>query len=254
MTDWSPAAYLKFENERTRPARDLLAQVPLQQVRKAVDVGCGPGNSTELIVARYPGAEIVGIDSSPAMLDQARQRVPGVRFEPADANSWVPKPDADLVFANASYQWIAGHLEQLPRVLAALRPGAVLAVQMPDNLGEPTHRLMREVAASGPWANRLAQAARAPLPEVRQYYDALRPYAERLDIWHSIYNHVLADAAAIVAWISSTGLRPFLEPLDEGERRAFLDTYLAKVTAAYPITADGKVLLRFPRLFIVAQR
>ena len=174
MTDWSPAAYLKFEDERTRPARDLLAQVPLQQVRKAVDVGCGPGNSTELVVARYPGAEIVGIDSSPAMLDQARQRVPGVRFEPADANSWVPKPDADLVFANASYQWIAGHLEQLPRVLAALRPGAVLAVQMPDNLGEPTHRLMREVAASGPWANRLAPIVEAinrrpDIHEVRMY-------------------------------------------------------------------------------------
>jgi trans-aconitate 2-methyltransferase len=254
MTDWSPAAYLKFEDERTRPARDLLAQVPLQQARQAIDVGCGPGNSTELIVARYPDAAVLGIDSSPAMLDQARQRVPRARFEPADANSWVPKPEVDLVFANASYQWVDGHLQQLPQVLAALRPGAVLAVQMPDNLGEPTHQVMREVAAAGPWASRLADAARAPLPSVHQYYEALQPVAARLDIWHSIYNHVLADAAAIVAWISSTGLRPFLEPLTEDERRAFLAAYLEKVTAAYPATADGKVLLRFPRLFIVAQR
>lgn len=254
MPDWSPAAYLKFEDERTRPARDLLAQVPLQQVRQAVDVGCGPGNSTELLVARYKEAAILGIDSSPAMLDQARKRVPRARFEPADANNWVPQPEVDLVFANASYQWVAGHLAHLPLVLGALRPGAVLAVQMPDNLGEPTHQIMRDVAAAGPWASRLAHAARAPLPSVRRYYEALQPVAARLEIWHSIYNHVLADAAAIVAWLSSTGLRPFLEPLTEGERRDFLDAYLEKITTAYPATADGKVLLRFPRLFIVAQR
>ena len=111
--DWSPSTYLKFEDERTRAARDLLAQVPLTAVRSAVDVGCGPGNSTELIAERYPQAEVIGLDNSPAMLDAARRRLPGVRFEAADANVWTPDADVDLVYANATYQWIPGHLEQL---------------------------------------------------------------------------------------------------------------------------------------------
>jgi trans-aconitate 2-methyltransferase len=253
MADWSPATYLKFEDERTRPARDLLAQVPLDRVATAIDMGCGPGNSTELIAQRYPEASVTGLDSSPAMLEEARARLPTARFETADAEHWVPDGDVDLVFANAIYQWVPGHLQQLPRILEALKPGAMLAVQMPDNIAEPSHRLMREVAAGGPWAQTLRHAARAPLPTVRAYYEALKPHAGRVDIWHTAYNHVLADASAIVEWVKGTGLRPFIDPLSAAERQDFLGTYLNEVAAAYPSTVDGKVLLRFPRLFIVAQ-
>ncbi len=254
MPDWSPATYLKFEDERTRPAADLLGRVPLDRAERVVDVGCGPGNSTELLAARFPDADILGLDNSPAMLDEARRRLPGLRFEPADADRWLPDPATDLVYANATYQWVPDHLAQLPRVLAALRPGAVLAVQMPDNLAEPTHRLMKDVAHAGAWADRLKGAPREPLPPPRTYYDALQPHAARLDIWHTIYNHPLADAAAIVEFVRSTGLRPFLDPLSDAERREFVARYTARIAEAYPPMADGRVLLRFPRLFIVAQR
>ena len=230
--------------------------MPLAEVRKAVDMGCGPGNSTELIATRYPDAALTGLDSSPAMLAEARSRLPNARFELADAETWVPDGETDLVFANAIYQWVPGHLAQLPRVLDAMKPGGVLAVQMPDNVTEPSHQLMREVATEGLWAERLQNAARVPLPAPRVYWsDPLRPFgARRLDIWHTAYNHVLADAAAIVEWLRATGLRLFVDPLDEGERRSFLAVYQAKIAAAYPPTVDGKVLLRFPRLFLVAQR
>jgi len=254
MSDWSPATYLKFEDERTRPAVDLLAHVPLDRARHVVDVGCGPGNSTELLAARFAGADILGLDNSPAMLEAARQRLPALRFEPADAATWIPDPQTDLVFANATYQWVPDHFAQLPRVLAALPPGAVLAVQMPDNVETTTHRLMREVARNGPWAERLAGAARLPLPPPSAYYQALRPHAARLDIWHTIYNHPLAGAPAIVEFVRSTGLRPYLDPLDEAQRAEFLARYTAKIAEAYPAMADGKVLLGFSRLFIIAQR
>lgn len=254
MPDWSPATYLKFEDERTRAARDLLAQVPLTSLRKAVDVGCGPGNSTELIVDRYPDADVIGLDNSPAMLAEAQKRLPKSRFENADANSWLPGANVDLVYANATYQWIPDHIRHLPRVLAALSPGAVLAVQMPDNLTEPTHKLMVQTAIDLGWGERLASAARDPLPPPSAYYNALKPHAARLDIWHSIYNHVLDGPAAIVEFIRSTGLRPFLDPLADPERAQFLAAYTAKIAAAYPPTSDGKALLRFPRLFFVAQR
>jgi trans-aconitate 2-methyltransferase len=253
-TDWSPATYLKFEDERTRPARDLLAQVRSEAVRKIVDVGCGPGNSTELLTARYPAAEVIGLDNSPAMLEEARRRLPNVRFEFANADVWVPNADVELVFANAIYQWVPHHLEHLPRVLAALPAGAALAVQMPDNLSEPTHRLMREVALADAWSGRLAGAARDPLPPAGVYYEALRPIAARLEIWRTTYHHVLRGADAIVEFVRSTGLRPFLDPLSDAERREFTAAYTAGITAAYPPLADGNVLLTFPRLFLVAER
>ncbi|MGH8141398.1 MAG: trans-aconitate 2-methyltransferase [Steroidobacteraceae bacterium] len=254
MTDWSPASYLKFEDERTRPARDLLAQVRSARVRKVVDVGCGPGNSTQLLAIRYPEAQIIGLDNSPAMLEEARRRLPGVRFHCADAAIWTPDSDVDLVFANATYQWVPSHLEQLPRVLAALTEHAVLAVQMPDNLAEPIHRLMREVAAAGPWGPRLAGAARDALPPAQVYYEALRPAAMRLDVWRTTYHHVLPDPVAIVEFVRATGLRPFLDPLSESERAEFLAIYTDRIAAAYPRLTDGNVLLGFPRLFLVAER
>lgn len=254
MTDWSPSTYRKFEDERTRPARDLLAQVAVAKPRIVVDMGCGPGNSTELLVERFPDAEVVGLDTSPNMLEEARLRVPGARFDFADANHWVPGSGTDVVFANAIYQWVPDNLAVLTRVLGALEPGATMAVQMPDNINEPSHAAMRELAADGPWAEKLRDAARPALPSVRQYYEALAPLASRVDIWHTTYNHVLAHADAVVEWVRATGLRPFLDPLDAAEKAVYLARYRAKIAEAYPALASGQVLLRFPRLFIVARR
>jgi trans-aconitate 2-methyltransferase len=251
---WSPSVYLQFCDERTRPAHDLLSQVPLVNPSQIVDMGCGPGNSTRLLADRYPRSTIVGLDSSAAMLAEARLGLPGLRFDLADANGWMPEPSTDLVFANAIYQWVPDHLALFPRILASLKPGGVLAVQMPDNLAEPTHRLMSVVAADPRWSDRLRAAARDPLPPVRGYYEALQPVSSRLDVWHTVYNHVLDGPDAIVDWVRGTGLRPFLEPLTGDERSQFLAAYRDRIADAYPPAADGKVLLPFPRLFIVAQR
>ena len=254
MADWSAQQYLKFEDERTRPARDLLAQVPLQEARKVVDIGCGPGNSTELLVRRWPLAAVIGVDTSADMLRQARERLPKQTFVEANVAHWVPPANTDLLFANAIFQWVPDHLRQLQRLLGALPAGGALAVQMPDNLDEPSHVMMREVAHAGPWRETLADAARARdvLPKPGAYYDALRPLCQRIEIWHTIYNHVLADATAIVEWVKGTGLKPFVDPLEPAERKEFVREYTARVAAAYPPQVDGKVILRFPRFFVVA--
>jgi trans-aconitate 2-methyltransferase len=254
MADWSAEQYLKFEDERTRPARDLLAQIPLADARRVVDIGCGPGNSTELLARRWPQAAVTGVDTSADMLRQARERLPGHSFIEANIAHWAPPEQTDVLFANAIFQWVPGHLRQLQRLLGALAPGGVLAVQMPDNLDELVHVLMREVAHQGPWREKLAETARARdvLPKPGVYYDALGPLCSRLEIWHTVYNHVLADAAAVVEWVKGTGLRPFVDSLEPPERKQYVAEYTARVAASYLPQADGKVLLRFPRIFIVA--
>lgn len=252
--DWNARQYLKFEDERTRPSRDLLAQVHLPDAGFVVDLGCGPGNSTQLLAERFPGAELLGLDTSPDMLDTARKRLPHARFERADASTFIlPKP-ADLIFANAVLQWVPDHAALFPRLLSLLAPGGVLAVQMPDNLDEPSHTAMREAAMSGPWADRLEEATRARtvLPEPGVYYDMLAGAATRVDIWHTIYNHPLEGVPAIVEWVKGTGLRPFIDPLEGDERAEFLEDYAARLADPYPARVDGKVLLAFPRLFMVA--
>jgi len=256
VSDWNPQLYRRFEDERTRPARDLLARVALDAPRLVIDLGCGPGNSTELLVDRYPDAEIVGTDNSEPMLVEARSRLPGCRFELSDIATWRPGTPPDLIYANAALQWVGDHETLIPRLFEALAPGGVLAIQMPDNREELTHRAMRDVAALSPWSNHIDDAASVrtrilPLPD---YYDLLAPRAAQIDVWRTAYQHPMESPAKIVEWVRSTGLRPFIDPLPAAERESYLAEYERRIADAYPPRADGRRLLAFPRMFIVAQR
>jgi trans-aconitate 2-methyltransferase len=256
--DWNPGLYRRYEDERTRPAAELLARVPLAHASLALDLGCGPGNSTQLLVQRFPAAQIIGIDNSPAMVRSAAARLPQVRFELADVASWEPqsRQRPDLIFANATLQWVPDHPRLLPWLFSLLAPDGVLAIQMPDNYQEPTRRLMRELADRAPWNAFLGDAdqVRTQLLSIQGYYDLLVTEAARVDVWLTIYQHPMASAAAILEWLRATGLRPFLEPLSEQLRATFLAEYELRIDAAYPPRADGQRLLAFPRMFIVAQR
>ncbi|NLH82764.1 MAG: trans-aconitate 2-methyltransferase [Phyllobacteriaceae bacterium] len=256
MSDWNPALYARFADERARPIADLLARVPLDAPRTIVDLGFGAGASTAPLVARFPEARVLGLDTSPAMLEKARTAVPTARFALADVAAWEPEAPVDLLFSNATLQWVGDHPTLLPRLMGHLAPGGVLAVQMPDNLDEPSHASMRAVAAEPPFAEvlREAAAARAPLLSFEATHDALAPSATTVEIWRTTYVHPLAGPEKIVEMVSSTGLKPFLDPLDAEAHALFLARYGARIAAAYPRTRDGHVLFRFPRLFFVAVR
>jgi trans-aconitate 2-methyltransferase len=253
---WSARQYVAFEEERTRPVRDLVAAVPGGSVRHAIDLGCGPGNSTEVLLDRFPDAAVSGLDSSPDMIEAARRRLPAVEFEVGSVETWDAPGPFDVILANAVFHWVPDHASLFPRLMAKLAGGGALAVQMPDNLEEPSHRLMRQVASEGPWAERLGAAAgeRTEVQTAEWYFRLLQPLCARVDVWRTTYHHLLAGPSAVVEWFKGSGLRPFLAPLDEPQRAAYLARYEAAIAAAYPPAADGTVLLPFPRLFIVAVR
>ena len=253
MTSWSDAQYLLFASERTRPARELLSRVPLASARHVVDLGCGPGNSTALLRERWPDARLTGVDSSAEMLRRAQQDLPGVDWVCADAGCFTSSQPLDVLFSNALLQWLPDHANLLPALLAQLAPGGVLAIQMPYNFSEPSHRLMRETP--GPWAARTSSVrARSPVETPAFYYDALAPIASAVDIWQTRYEHVMPDVTAIVEWVKGTGLRPYLDVLEPEERSAYVAAYAQGLDAAYPSRRDGRRLFSFPRLFVVATR
>lgn len=254
---WSAKQYVAFEDERTRPVRDLVNAIPGTEARTVVDIGCGPGNSTEVLAARFPEAVVTGLDSSTDMIEAARQRRPEFSFEVASIESWDEPGPYDAILANAVLRWLPDHAALLPRLTCKLAPGGSLAVQMPDNLDEPAHRLMRDVAAAGPWADQLAGAAgaRTTMENAGWYYSLLLPHCTRVDVWRTTYHHPLEGGVdAVVEWFRGSGLRPFLDPLSEADRAAYLDRYRAELACAYPALPNGTVLLPLPRLFIVATR
>jgi trans-aconitate 2-methyltransferase len=214
---WSASQYTKFEEERTRPVRDLVAAIPTAEASRAIDLGCGPGNSTEVLMARYPTASITGIDSAGDMVRAARERLPNVSFERADIATWQTPGPWDVILANAVLHWVPAHAVLLPRLVAALSSGGSLAVQMPDNLAEPSHVLMRQVADDGPWTEKLAgaQGERSQVAPAAWYYGLLRPRCARVDVWRTTYHHPLAGIDAVVEWFKGSGLRPFLSPLNQ---------------------------------------
>jgi len=255
--NWSARQYTAFEDERTRPVRDLLSVFPNTYTGQVIDLGCGPGNSTQVLSAKLPAARIRGLDSSADMIEAARKRLPQLKFSVEDIMHWNDPGPFDVILANAVFQWVPDHASLFPGLIRKLAAGGALAVQMPDNLDGPAHRLMREVAAEGPWAAKLAgaAAARTTLNDAGWYFDLLRPLAARVDVWRTTYYHPLSGGAAAVAeWLKGSGLRPFLQPLGPAEQAAYLERYTEAVSRVFPAHADGTVLLPFPRLFIVAVR
>ena len=252
---WNPEQYLKFADERSRPALDLAARVPLASPKTIVDLGCGAGNVTRLLALRWPGAAITGVDLSAAMLAQARASTDpalGIEWREADIERWSPADDApELLFSNAALHWQDHHAKLFPRLFAGLGAGAVLAVQMPDNFAAPSHRALEEMVLSARWRARLgALLRRAPVAPAEDYFRWLSPNAANLDLWTTEYLHVLAPTQGgdhpVVAWMRGTALTPYLSHLDSAAQREFVADLESGIAPAYPALGDGRVPYRIP--------
>jgi len=250
---WDPKVYLDFEDERTRPAVELLARVAHKNPGHVIDLGCGPGNSTALLARRWPRAKLEGLDASEPMLDQARRSGIQATWHSGDIPSWSPTLRYDVIFANAALHWLSDQDELMRRLMSYLAPGGVLAFQVPVNFNEPSHKLMRDVAAERPWAAKLANVRNIVLGSAEGYYEMLEPLAAHLDIWQTTYLQVLSGEDAVLRWVSGTGLRPFVNALEGAEREAYIAEYKKRLDRAYPMRASGKTLFPFQRLFVVAR-
>lgn len=258
-TQWNPGQYLKFADHRLRPALELLARVKVEDPRIIYDLGSGAGNITRLIAQQYPGATVYGLDNSKEMLTQAASEPGPVRWIEADIRTWQPAEAPDLIYSNATLQWVEGHRELFPRLLGFLKPGGCLAVQMPLSWNLPSHRLMRETLADGgPGGTPLGTAefrqamVRDWVEPAEVYYDLLVGSTASLDLWETEYLQVLEGPDPVLEWVKGTGLRPILTGLEGENRERFLAAYTDRLRVAYPMRADGRTIYRFRRLFLVA--
>jgi trans-aconitate 2-methyltransferase len=252
---WDPSQYLKFADHRLRPAIDLMNRVDRDAPARVYDLGCGAGNVTRLLARRWPDAAIIGIDGSADMLTRARESAKDdhVAWQQADLSAWRPDDRADVIYSNAALHWLDNHAELFPRLLGALAPGGVLAVQMPRNHGAPSHTCITDAAAAGPWHQALKPHLRpSPVAEPGRYYDVLAPIAGKLDIWESEYLQVLEGDNPVVEFTKGSALKPLLDALAGEQRTGFLEDYSRRIRAAYPKQADGRTLFPFRRLFIIA--
>jgi len=250
---WDPDRYLTYADERGRPFVELIQRIGADAPATVVDLGCGPGNLTRLLLERWPEARVSGIDSSPEMIEKARATAPGIGFEVGDARDWTADGDqVDVLVSNATLQWIPGHLELLPRLVERVRPGGWFAFQVPGNFDEPSHTLRNELAADERFAAHTADVAVPDSHDPAEYLDALAAAGCTVDAWETTYLHLLTGEDPVFTWVSGTGARPTLQALPDALRQEFEAELKAALRAAYPVHDYG-VVLPFRRIFAVAQ-
>jgi trans-aconitate 2-methyltransferase len=256
MSPWDPSGYMRFGDERTRPSIDLASRIAVESPSSVIDLGCGPGNSTRILQQRWPSARVTGLDSSPQMIGAAREEHPEGEWLHSAIEDWCPAATFDVIFSNAALQWLADHGPLVGRLFGHVSPGGALAFQIPSADYALVRVLIHEIALDGPWAPGMAAPLGALTMESPSfYYDHLAPAARALDIWETEYFHVMDSPSAIVDWITSTGLRPFLDALaSEGESDQFVARLHERVGQSYSTRTDGRVLFPFKRTFVIAYR
>jgi len=256
MQDWNPGQYLKFKNERTQPSIDLVERIPLRHAKKIIDIGCGPGNSTQILHIRWPSADIVGVDSSRSMIDKARADYPDQKWDMRDAADLDTLEKYDIVFSSSTLQWIPNHELLIPRLFDMVNENGVLAVQIVDNNDSPFYKILLRLAKSGAWRQYTSDCEQLQYffrPEY--YYNKLCLLTQNIDLWETIYYHIMQSHKDLMDWQKYTGMRPFLANLpDDTARKEFEREILNECIANYPIQSDGRVLFLIKRLFFVARK
>lgn len=253
---WDPSQYLRYAEERSRPFVELLARVHAVAPSYVVDLGCGPGTLTTMLLDRWPDAMVEGIDSSPEMVQRAReaQTRPRLSFSLGDIRDWTPERPVDVLVSNAALQWVPQHVDLLPRLLDRIAAGGWFAFQVPGNFDSPSHLLLHELRNSSSWRAKVGdervQSWGSAEPE--EYLSRLSDLGCVVDVWETTYLHILQGEDAVLQWVKGTALRPVLDVLNEVDRETFATEYGAALRAAYPRRSYG-TLFPFRRIYVAAR-
>lgn len=256
VNDWNPDLYLQFRSERTQPSIDLINRIHNIEPKSIIDIGCGPGNSTQMLVNRWPEAKITGLDSSAAMIAKAKQDYPNQEWIVADASTYAPENEYDLVFSNAVIQWIPDHENLLKKFHGMLSANGLLAVQIPLFWDMPLGQIINETANETRWKEQLKGIWDLfSIHSHSFYYDRLSSLFDSINIWETHYFHILNSHMAMIEMMRSTGLKPYLDKLDNDlDRDQFEKRVLTGLKRAYTNQNNGKVLLPFKRLFFIGYK
>jgi trans-aconitate 2-methyltransferase len=254
VTTWEPQTYLRYADIRFRAGLDLIARIPKSEYPTIYDLGCGTGHLTRILADTFSSSPVIGIDSSSEMLAEARREFPSIDWQQADITSWRPSAPAGLIYSNAALQWVPDHETLLPSLLKQVRPGGVLAMQVPRHFESPSHLGLKELVMQSEWRSRLEPLLLAPVPAPETYWRWLLPHARNIDVWETIYLQVLDGQDPVVNFMRGTALRPFLTILPEPDAARFVEAFAERMAAAYPRQPNGQTLFPFRRLFLIAQR
>lgn len=253
--DWNPDLYLKFNKERIQPTIDLVSRIDMERPAHIIDIGCGPGNSTHILGQRWPDSRLLGIDNSEAMIEKARHDYPDLNWQLLDAGRDRIPGRYDLVFSNATIQWIPDHPGLFRKLKAILSDQGVLAIQLPLFFEMPLGISIANISRIKRWS-RLTDRVNDlfTIHKPSEYYDMLSPLFDSIELWVTDYVHIMVSHHAILEMIRSTGLRPYLDRLEtEDDRNDFEAMVLADITRDYPLQQNGKALFPFKRLFFLAR-
>ena len=251
---WNPDVYLAFADQRARPFFDLLSRVSAEKPRRVVDLGCGPGNLTVSLAQRWPGAVVEALDSSPEMVESARER--GVDAHVGDVRTWTPRPDTDVVLSNATLHWVPEHADLLVRWAGQLAADSWIAMQVPGNFDAPSHAAVRQLASLEPWVKSLHDMPfriGKVVDTAAGYSDLLTDAGCTVDAWETTYIHELTGEHPVLEWLTGTALRSVTSRLTDDEWRRFREQLIPLLDQAYPSRPDGTTLFPFRRVFVVAQ-
>jgi trans-aconitate 2-methyltransferase len=254
--DWNPDLYLKYGNERTQPSIDLIGKINISfQPKSILDVGCGPGNSSQALLQRWPDAMLTGIDNSVNMIEKAKADYPKNTWIVADASKYTSSTKYDIVFSNATIQWIPDHEKLFKRFFSLINNRGVLAIQVPRFDEMPLSRAIQKVAGKEKWKEPTKGCAELfTYRDYKYYYDLINRDSKAIDLWQTDYIHILESRYAIIEWIRSTGLRPYLDCLKDEDKLLFENELLAEIKNDYPIQKNGKMLFPFKRLFMIGYK
>ena len=254
MADWNSNQYLKFEKERTQPSADLISRLSDINPSRVLDIGCGPGNSTNLLAKRFKNAEILGVDSSDNMLEKAKATYPDFSFKKCILPNDFDKIDGkfDLIFSNACIHWIKEQELLIKSAFDKLEVGGIFAVQIPFIQNAPFYKMLYKFIDEKWQKLSSIRNFHNLLPE--EYYDLLGGLSQDFSIWETTYYHTVSSSDGVIEWYKGSGLMPYLDKLNDDEKQEFLAELKVLCNQNYPERKNGNVILKMPRMFFIAKK